>query len=407
MLKAVAICTPIVAFWAASSMIAWMRTPARRGSLFMRWRNLRSPRPNRSSDSILFDLSRRSAAYFFALRAGSLVRGASYLLLVLCLVTRPGLIFLAPALAVAVWIHNRWQTVANMVFLALTGDSFTAFGEAALTYQFPSQRRGRLWNLGESTVASSLSVVGLGMILIAGLPMLEESDTLTTPIPGLYVQHSHLPYWVLSVVFFAVGALLTVAGTAVDRRVKRRSMRRETALPIRRGAKSPVIFLRPFGTEELLVPAHQGPRRDGIAQILPRREEFLEDIVTWMLWTRGDVLAIAKPGAGAERTVGAAHHVLRDETDWKAAVAELLEGAAQVVLVPGTTPGVSWELEKMGSRKQQSGAKDPACESGAEIERRAIPRRRRRASRTGRAAPRAWPGGARRRPRSRRAAAPL
>ena len=275
------------------------------------------------------------------------MRGASYLLLVLCLVTRPGLIFLAPALAVAVWIHNRWQTVANVVFLALTGDTFTAFGEAALTYQFPSQRRGRLWNLGESTVATSLSVVGLGTILIAGLPMLEESDTLITPIPGLYVQHSHLPYWVLGVVFFAVGALLTVAGTAVDRRVKRRSMRRETALPIRRGAKSPVIFLRPFGTEELLVPAHQGPRRDGIAQILPRREEFLEDIVTWMLWTRGDVLAIAKPGAGAERTVGAAHHVLRDETDWKAAVAKLLEGAAQVVLVPGTTPGVSWELERV------------------------------------------------------------
>lgn len=313
--------------------------------MIRRWRDLRA-RPSKQPADDVVDLSERAATYFFALRVGSITRGVAYLMFILCGVFHPSLVVVIPALLLAVWIHNQWQRAANFAFFGIASDHFAAFDEAAMAYLFPSRRKGRFWVLGESILSTALSIVGLGLILVAALPLVEESDTLITPLPGLYVRHSHLPYWMLSITLLVTGALFAVAGTAVDRAVKRRAMRRETSLPGLTRGGSPVVFLRPFGVEELLIPAHQGPRRDGLTQMLPRRKEFLEDVVTWMLWARGNVLAISKPGAGAGRTVGAAHHPLR-RNGWTTAVEKLLKRASTIILVPGATPGVAWEYERV------------------------------------------------------------
>jgi hypothetical protein len=314
--------------------------------MIRRWRDLRA-RPSKQLADDVVDLSARAATYFFALRVGSITRGVAYLMFILCGVFHPNLVVVIPVLLLAVWIHNQWQRAANFAFFGIASDHFAAFDEAAMAYLFPSRRKGQFWVLGESILSTTLSIAGLGLILVAALPLVEESDTLITPLPGLYVQHSQLPYWMLSLILLVTGALVAVAGTAVDRAVKRRAMRRETSLSGLRRGGSAVVFLRPFGVEELLVPAHQGPRRDGLAQMLPRRNEFLEDVVTWMLWARGNVLAISKPGARAGRTVGAAHHPLRRNTEWTTAVEKLLKRASTIILVPGATPGVAWEYERV------------------------------------------------------------
>jgi hypothetical protein len=333
--------------WSMSLAFAWIRTPARRGASIRRWRDLRAPAPKNTRESKVVDLSHRSAAFLVALRAGSLVRGVVYLSFIACGVLHPGPIVVIVALASMLWVYNHWQQVADAVFSTMTKDNSIAFGESAWAYYFPSHRRGQLWNLAESWPAMALSVTGIGLLLAASLPLAYTSDTLITPVPGIYVEHSHLPFWVIGLVLWGVGALLASSGAWVDRAIKRRAMRRETVVPSSRPKRPRMVFLRPFGAEELRVPAHQGPRRDGFALLLPRREEFLEDVVTWLLWSCGEVLAIAKPGAGMTKTVGAAHHPVQRGKDWMAAVSKLLRTATAIVLVPGTTPGVAWEQEQV------------------------------------------------------------
>lgn len=339
-------CLPIVATWTATLGIAWIRTPARRGALRRRWRDLRGPATREASGAGVVDLSQRSAAYLLALRAGSLVRGVAYLALVACVLLELSLPIAAVVLIGLIWIFGQWQKVANMAFFAATGFPFEGFREAALSYQFPSRRRGSLWTVAESWPATALSIVGLSLILSAGLPLAYGSDTLITPVPGIYIQHSHLSPWALGLILVAAGLALEAMGAWLDRATKRRAMRRETALPRIRAGRLPMLFLRPFGSEELRIPAHQGPRRDGLALLLPRRTEFLEDIVTWLLWSQGEVLAIAAPGRGQLKTVGAAHHPVAGAR-WTTAALKLMASARAIVLVPGDTPGVCWEYDQV------------------------------------------------------------
>jgi hypothetical protein len=339
-------CAPIVAVWIVSSGAAWIRTPARRGALARRLRSLIGPPSGGEADGVV-DLSRRAAAYLVGIRVGSFVRGISYLILIGCVVSRAGPVTAVLALLAAIWLYNRWRGVAGLAYSALTGSGHTAFGESALKYQFPSHRRGRVWNLGESTPATVLSATGLALILAAGLPLAFNSDTLISPVPGLYVRHSSLPPWALALAVLVPGAALTLAGARLDRAVKRRAMRRETTLPERGDRRPTVVFLRPFGIEQLRVVAHQGPRRDGIALLLPRRDEFLEDVVTWLMWSRGEVVAIADPRVGSPQTVGAARHPVSPDRDWTETAAAALKVATAIVLVSGSTPGISWEYEQI------------------------------------------------------------
>jgi hypothetical protein len=125
-------------------------------------------------------------------------------------------------------------------------------------------------------------------------------------------------------------------------------MRRETTLlPSATAEGLPIVFLRPFGSTSLMLPAHAGPRRDGLSMLLPARSEFLEDVATWLLWSRGEVIAVADPHRRGTRAVGAGHHRVPASKDWRDAVSRLLETAAAIVLVPGASPGVTWEIAQV------------------------------------------------------------
>ncbi|HWM54636.1 MAG TPA: hypothetical protein VNO20_04535 [Solirubrobacterales bacterium] len=346
MLKTVALAiAPLVAVWTAAHVFAWCTSPERRGTLARRTRDLRSPPPDRGAGSGLIDLSNLAGAYALAIRVGGVVRGFSYLLLVTAALYRPSLILSLFGLAAAIWILNRWEKVATLAFYAVAHDISLAFKHAAWAYHFPHHRRGLLYNLFYNSPGRALSIIGIAFIGIAGLPFAYGSETLTSPIPGLYVQHSHLSFWQLGAVFFLAGAAMAWAGAWLERRAQRKAMREQTRIVPRRFGKRPAaVFLRPFGSEQLTVPSHPGPRRDGgFTQMLPRRKEFLENVLTWLLWADGEVLAIAQPGAREAKTVGAAHHLLQPDADWQESVRRLLEKAAAIVLVPGASTGAAWE----------------------------------------------------------------
>ena len=349
MVKVVLACAPIVGYWAASAAFAWIRFPVRRGALRQRWRDLRT-QPAGTASGIV-DLSRDAAARIVGLRTGSMVRGVAGIALVAAVLFEASLPVAAIVLACVLWVHNRWSSAANLAYHRIAGRQALAFDRESWLYLYPGHRRGLLRNFVRSYPSGALSSVGIGLILAAGLPLAFQSDTLITAVPGIYVSHSHLPWWVLGSISFAAGTVLAQAGLFVERRTRRAAMQRETALRttrLRRGTP-PVVFLRPFGSERLRVPAHPGPRREGLSQLLPKRMEYLEDVTTWLLWSRGEVVAIADPQRARVGTVGAARHPLPADRDWREGVERLLLRASAIVLVPGTTPGVAWEVDRVAN----------------------------------------------------------
>lgn len=340
-------CVPFVTLWLGAATYAWIRHPAVRGSSLRRWRDRTAPTPDSKRDADLVDLSLHASAYWFGLRTGALVRGVAYLMLVSIAVIAPHLLLAVLAFLAAIWVFNQWQRVANLGFFAIANDDFAGFAEAAMKYLYPGHRRGVLRYLAKTGHAHLLSTVGVGFVIAASLPLLREGDALTTGIPGLQVEHTHLPSWAISAVSLAIGVALSVVAARVERSAKRRMMRRETKRSRWRLVETQMVFLRPFGSEELRVPAHPGPRREGISFLTPRHTEFLEDVLTWMLWSRGEVVAIANPGAERVRTLGAAHRGVSARKSWTSEVEKLLEAANGIVLVPGTSPGVAWEFEQV------------------------------------------------------------
>lgn len=311
-----------------------------------RCRDLRKS-PIAVSDGVV-DLSRDAAARFVALRVGSVVRGIAYLLLVGAVLFGASTPVAVVVLTGLIWIHSRWLAAADATYNALTGERSAAFDRAPGQYMFP----GRPWRMFRTRrglrVAESMSVVGLALVLSAGLPLAYHSDTLVTPVPGVSIHNTELPWWVLGVIVFVIGSVFIWGGNHIERKTRRAAMQRGTTLaPKRKVARPQVVFLRPFGAESLMLPAHPGGRRGGLTMLIPKRAEFLEDVSTWLFWTRGDVIAVADPAGQSPRTLGAAHHLVPAHEQWKQQVSMLMQRAVAIVVVPGAGGGISWEADQV------------------------------------------------------------
>jgi len=337
-------CAPFILVWAASLLAAWCTTPSKHGVLRQRRRDLDAD-PPADNDEIV-DLSKFGAARVIALRAGSVVRGISYLLVVVAVAVRPPTPVVIVVLLIVVWIYMHWRHAAGLTYVALTGEVALTWTGAAAVYTFPDHSRAPRRNVARR-LASELPLITMGVCLIeaAGLPIAFNSDTIPSPLPGVAISHTGLPPVILSCLLLAAGAGLAWMGVALDRRIRRRMMMRGTSLVAKADAKSPpVVFLRPFGSEATLVSSHPGTRREGVGILIPKRREFLEDVATWIMWMSGPVVAIADPRGGLAGTLGAAHHLVGSEVHWRDAVADLLTRAVAILLIPGTSPGVAWEV---------------------------------------------------------------
>lgn len=337
---------PVLAVWAGAQIIAWCRFPVRRGAIARRLGDLRSASLEEAPSAGLIDLSRRAAAYYLALRAGAAVRGCGYALMFVAVFFTRFLPLQLLGLGAFVLIETHWRDAAKGVFALYSREPFTGFDDRASAYQFPRYRRGVMPNFFGQAPGMAMATAGFALVLASGLPLAWESDTIPTPIPGLYIQHSDLPYWAVALIVAVIGVGLLVAGTRRDRAKRQEDMLEGTRVPEGQADRPRMVFLRPFGTETSMVSSHPGPRRDGFRLLLPRHHEFLEDVAMWLLWSRGEVVSIARPGTSS-KTSGAAHHRLRDPARWQAAVSRLIASASGIVLVPGVTPGVAWEHDQV------------------------------------------------------------
>lgn len=126
-------------------------------------------------------------------------------------------------------------------------------------------------------------------------------------------------------------------------RLRRRSASRDIAS---RG-RPPILFLRSFQDDYLSLSAAQRMFDFVFGGNTPRRR--LEEVVTETLSMLGPVVAMDDPGKPGQFLQGAS----RDDalaSDWRSRVSEYIDSAQLIVVIPGATAGIEWEMEEIVRR---------------------------------------------------------
>lgn len=114
--------------------------------------------------------------------------------------------------------------------------------------------------------------------------------------------------------------------------------------------RAPVVYLRSFTQDELEVVSTTG-MPDPESVLLNRgweHSERLEIGLARHLAKFGPVVAIGRP-LEAEALLGASRAYFSDDA-WKSAMAQWMDKARLIVLLAGTSPGLSWELSEIVTR---------------------------------------------------------
>jgi len=142
------------------------------------------------------------------------------------------------------------------------------------------------------------------------------------------------------------GVATALAGTAVLRRGRSRA--RAGASAVRRAdPRPPVLYLRSFEDDAIGLPSVLSTRRPFTELFTLRTADPFEEGIAWELATYGPVTAVGRPGRPLD-SLGAAREHLSNDT-WQREVAERMAEARAIVIVPGTTSGLQWEIAEVVS----------------------------------------------------------
>jgi hypothetical protein len=146
-------------------------------------------------------------------------------------------------------------------------------------------------------------------------------------------------------VVFAVGGLLVTGLGAVMYRIARTLSRADAERVLASDTRPPALYLRSFDDDSLPLPTIASARRPLFELFSIRGADPFEEAVAWELETYAPVVAVGRP-ATTLQTLGAAREHLADDR-WQAEVAARMHAAAVIVLAPGETPGLAWELTQI------------------------------------------------------------
>jgi hypothetical protein len=146
----------------------------------------------------------------------------------------------------------------------------------------------------------------------------------------------------------AVGIAFTLGGLAVTfvgaglyrlTRALSRAGARQVLVADRR---PPALYLRSFADDSLPLPTIASARRPLFELFSLRGADPFEESVAWELNSYAPVVAVGRPG-GTLRSLGAAREHLAQES-WRDEIADRMREARVIVLAPGETEGLAWEL---------------------------------------------------------------
>jgi hypothetical protein len=155
--------------------------------------------------------------------------------------------------------------------------------------------------------------------------------------------------WLFSRGFVSIfGYALTLAAIAAFTFIGKalrslgQKMQRPRASELRlRDERKPVVFLRSFQDDDLNVVQNESRGKATKSGF----EVGIEDQFTRF----GPFVAIGRPGESLP-ALGAAREYYGD-TEWKEAVAEWIEAALILLVIPGLTEGVRWEMELIRNKR--------------------------------------------------------
>jgi hypothetical protein len=114
---------------------------------------------------------------------------------------------------------------------------------------------------------------------------------------------------------------------------------------LRRGDERFVLYLRPFETDEFVLPKPRLPLVSRLFSFRPfpvRMEEELFDVADGYR----PLIAVGRPGSRAEGG-GLAYRTYLDDSEWRGYVAERIRRAERIVMVIRETEGVRWEFDRI------------------------------------------------------------
>jgi hypothetical protein len=106
--------------------------------------------------------------------------------------------------------------------------------------------------------------------------------------------------------------------------------------------RPPALYLRSFADDSLPLPTIASARRPLFELFSMRGADPFEESVAWELNSYAPVVAVGRPG-GTLRSLGAAREHL-EQASWQDEIAERMTDSRVLVLAPGETEGLAWEL---------------------------------------------------------------
>jgi hypothetical protein len=258
------------------------------------------------------------------------------------------------------WVAGVQLLTVNIGVLALAGDFATAGMVVAaivfvaglgFTHWWMRREQGLLGPSGASRrfVFPRLPGVVLGVftfgVLGVGVSYLLKGVRYLILPPTL----AHLGWSdLLGIAPRTVGVAFTLGGLAATFlgaglfRLARRYGRNGARRVLEADPRPPALYLRSFADDALLLPTISTARRPLFELFSIRGADPFEEPVAWELDCYAPVVAVGRPG-GTLRSLGAAREHL-DQATWQAEIAHRMQRAGLIVLAPGETAGVEWEL---------------------------------------------------------------
>lgn len=144
-----------------------------------------------------------------------------------------------------------------------------------------------------------------------------------------------------AVILFFIGVLVLNNG-ARPLSFLRRLTAPQVAETVKRDNRAPILLLRSFQDDDLIIRMHRTGRQSFVESLSTEGFGRFEEMLAWVFWRSGPVLAIGQPGTTLQ-ALGAARAYYADD-DWQDAVRAHVRVAQAVVFVVGRSPGLLWEI---------------------------------------------------------------
>jgi hypothetical protein len=206
-----------------------------------------------------------------------------------------------------------------------------------------------------TTLAYALAFAG-ALLLIESMMYLLTAGSTSNKLATLAIACQHrdlLPdcvvqseRWARQIPLFLVVAVAGVKVAAFLQSTAKRLGGLSVAEVLRRPNDPFVLYLRPFDTDDVILPTPRLPPLSSFLSYRPfpaRIEEELFDVADGYR----PLIAVGKPGGSKESLGGLAYRTYLDDSEWQGYVAQKIHDAERIVLLLKDSPGVRWELARV------------------------------------------------------------